>query len=363
MARAKAMDLNVRPRFEEEHEADLEDEYEDDTHMRFNNVVDYYPESVSEDETLDAHRHSKVDTQIPAESEDSNSESDSEAEDGSAGEEDGEEAQQQISRTSFGALKQAHDVLSKKRKRGSDTNENQEEKLAALRSRLKDLRSKPENAPTKAGDRRSDRPRTSSKVDQNEDDEGEDSDSAPSEEGAPSKSRTSKHAPANQSSKYQVTRKRNVIDVPKRTYRDPRFDAMYAQPGNLQDKSEKAYSFLDDYQKSEIKELKAAIKATKNEDEKETLRRKMVSMENRLKSKAAKERERDVVRKHRREEREKVDQGKQPYYLKQKDIKQKALEEKFKGMKAKEREKLMERRRKKEGQKEKKMMPRARRVE
>lgn len=151
--------------------------------------------------------------------------------------------------------------------------------------------------------------------------------------------------------------------MPKRAYRDPRFDALYNQPPNLKDNSEKAYAFLNNYQKSEIRELRTAIKATRNEDEKETLRRKMVSMENRLKSKAAKERERDVVRKHRREEREKVEQGKQPYYLKEKEIKAKALEEKFKEMKGKDREKLMERRRKKEGQKEKKKMPMARRVE
>ena len=105
------------------------------------------------------------------------------------------------------------------------------------------------------------------------------------------------------------------------------------------------------------------MKASKNEDEKETLRRKMVSMENRLKAKAAKEREREIMRRHRREEREKVEQGKQPYYLKRKEVKEKALEEKFKGMKGKEREKLMERRRRKEGQREKKKMPSARRVE
>lgn len=282
--------------------------------------------------------------------------------DDSADEADGEEVQQQISRTSFGALKQAQEALSKKRKRGSDTNEAQEEKLAALRSRLNDLRSKSYTSRDRTAGGRDgrdgagrDQTRSSS--------EEEDSDSAPSEVGPQTNSRSSKHAPAMQSSRHQVTRKRNVIDVPKRTFRDPRFDALRYQPDNLKDNSEKAYAFLNDYQKSEIKELKAAIKATKDEGEKETLRRKMVSMENRLKSKAAKERENDVVRKHRREEREKVEQGKQPYYLKQKDIKQKALEEKFKNMKGKDREKLMERRRKKEGQQEKKRMPMARRVE
>jgi ribosomal RNA-processing protein 36 len=69
-----------------------------------------------------------------------------------------------------------------------------------------------------------------------------------------------------------------------------------------------------------------------------------------------------VIRQHRREERLKVGQGKTPYYLKEKEIKERALVEKYKGLKSKERERLMERRQRKEGQKEKKRMPNARRM-
>merc|ERR1712070_355867 len=105
-----------------------------------------------------------------------------------------------------------------------------------------------------------------------------------------------------------------------------------------------AYSFLRDYQKSEISELKAALKKAKSEEDKVTLRRKINSMENRLKSKESKERE-------------KVQQGKTPYFLKKKELKEQALVEKFKGMKSKDRAKLVEKRKKKEGQKERKKMP------
>lgn len=276
--------------------------------------------------------------------------------------EDGGDFEQQISNVSFGALKQAQDAISRKRKRGSDANEDQEEKLEAVRARLREIKAA-KSAPTGKISKSSQSTIKQSKETEHEEreDETDDSDEAPSEEDAPTKSRTSKHAPAAQSSRYQVSRKRVVVDVPKRVVRDPRFDALHqhsAHPGD----SEKAYSFLRDYQKSEINELKAAIKKTKNEDEKETLRRKMGSMENRLKAKEAKEREQDIIRRHRKEEREKIESGKNPYYLKKKDIKEKALVEKFKGMKSKEREKVIEKRRKKEGQKEKKRMPNMRRV-
>lgn len=270
-----------------------------------------------------------------------------------------------LSNVSFGALRQAQESLSRKRKRESDATPNQEDKLEALRDRLRQIKeekaavaSKPSS---KAKRKRDDRPTDSDSDNNRHGDSDSDSDSAPSEEDAPTKSRTSKHAPGAQSTRHQVTRKRVVIDVPKRVVRDPRFDALQqhnAHTGN----SEKAYSFLRDYQKAEMDELRAAIKRTKNEDDKDVLRRKLGSMDNKLKAKDAKDRQQEVLRRHRKEEREKIQQGKTPYYLKQKDIKEQALVDKFKGMKSKDREKLIEKRRKKEGQKEKKRMPDARRA-
>ncbi|KAI7357252.1 hypothetical protein KC354_g10084 [Hortaea werneckii] len=275
--------------------------------------------------------------------------------------------QDQMSNVSFGALKQAQDTLSRKRKRkrGSDANEEQEDKLKALRKRLKELKGRNGDMQQGSGavQEKSGSKATKAKVTQDEatpndeDDDASDSDSAPSEEGAPNLSRSSKHAPAAQSTRHQVSRKRNVIDVPKRVVRDPRFDALQQRHSHSGNNSEKAYSFLRDYQKSEISELKAALKKAKSEEDKVTLRRKINSMENRLKSKESKERQQEVLRKHRKEEREKVQQGKTPYFLKKKDLKEQALVEKFKGMKSKDRAKLVEKRKKKEGQKERKKMP------
>jgi ribosomal RNA-processing protein 36 len=279
---------------------------------------------------------------------------------------DGELVSGQITNVSFGILKQAQDALSRKRKRGSDQTRDQDQKLETLRERLRQIKdSKP--VPSSAN---TDVSRTSAKsvprsgvAEHNEQEADSDSDSAPSEQGDGfSRSRTSKHAPAAQSSKHQVSRRRTVIDVPQRRYRDPRFDAIQQQRSAHTGDSEKAYGFLREYQKSEIEELQAAAKKTRDSDDAERLRRTAGAMRNQIQAREAKERTQAVIRQHRREERLKVEQGKTPYYLKEKEIKERALVEKYKGLKSKERERLMERRQRKEGQKEKKRMPNVRRM-
>lgn len=291
-----------------------------------------------------------------------------EADDDSAEDVEDDHPEERISSVSFGALKQAQDVLARKRKREPETAVDQEQKLQALRDRLQQIK---KSKITDEGDSSktiSSRVKSTQNKDRLQSDAGvaedslSDSDSAPSEQGAGGHSRSSKHAPASQSTRYQVSRKRVVIDVPKRQFRDPRFDAIQQRHSGHNGDSEKAYGFLREYEKDEIAELRSAVKKTRNEDEKEILRRTAGSMENRIKSKEAKERNQEVIRQHRREERAKVEQGKTPYYLKDKDVRERALVERFKGMKSKEREKVIEKRQLRESQKEKKRMPRARRM-
>ncbi|KAK5736811.1 rRNA biogenesis protein rrp36 [Elasticomyces elasticus] len=275
-------------------------------------------------------------------------------------EEEDEDVHAKISNISFGALKQAQDAVgSRKRKRGSNDSPAaaDDDKLEALRKRLRQIKDQKSSLPT-------------TKNPANDDDaenSGDDSDdSAPSEEGGHVKSRTSKHAPASQTTKHQVTRKRTVISYPKLVTRDPRFDNIPFQAPTTahapNDASDKAYAFLRDYQKDEVGELRAALRKTKDEDEKELLRRKINSMENRLKSHAAKEREQAVRAEHRKEEKGRVLEGKKPYFLKEKEVKERALVKKFEGMKGREREKIVAKRALKESQKEKRAMPRDRRL-
>ena len=265
----------------------------------------------------------------------------------------------QLEKVSFGALKQAQDSLSRKRKRNEETNPENDEKLEKIRERLREIKRRKESEAAAEGKpKKKQATKKSDKRDEDEDDEDSDSDSdsGPEEVGA-----KSKHAPMAQSSRYEVTRKRQVIEVPKMKARDPRFDAMQqrnAHTGNV----EKAYGFLAEYQADEIAQLKAALKTTKDPFQQDLLKRKIGSMENRIKAKAAKEREQEVLRRHRKEERQKVESGKNPYYLKKSELKEQALVEKYKGMKGKEREKAIDKKRKKESQREIKRMPEARRM-
>ena len=285
-------------------------------------------------------------------------------EDGENAPEDDDEEEEgavdgQLEKVSFGALKQAQDALSRKRKRNEEANPAQDEKLEKIRERLREIKRRKESEAEAEGKPK--KKQTSKKSDNRDEDEHDqgsdsDSDSGPEEVGA-----TGKHAPMAQSSRYEVTRKRQVIEVPKMKARDPRFDAMQqrnAHTGNV----DKAYGFLAEYQADEIAQLKTAMKTTKDPFEKDLLKRKIGSMENRIKAKAAKEREQEVLRRHRKDERQKVESGKNPYYLKKSELKEQALVEKYKGMKGKDREKAIDKKRKKESQKEIKRMPEARRM-
>lgn len=203
----------------------------------------------------------------------------------------------------------------RKRKRGSDTTNQQEDKLQTLRERLKELKAK-RNASAAKPSRKTKTSATAHKASGNdaEEDQGEDH-GLSSDSEQPAHARSSKHAPATQSSKRAVTRKRTVVEVKKPVVRDPRFDPL---TGPRPDEAvlKKRYSFLNDYKSSEMAELRAVIKKTKNEAEKEVLKRKLLSMESQQKAQAGKEKQQEIVREHRKKERELVKQGKKPFFLK-----------------------------------------------
>lgn len=171
--------------------------------------------------------------------------------------------------------------------------------------------------------------------------------------------RSSKHAPTEVSSKKAVSRKREVVPVSKREFRDPRFENMDGPVD--ESKIRRAYSFLDDYRDDEIKELKEAIKKTRDEDDKEKLKRTLLVMESKKKAQLRKDKEQEILDKHRKEEKELVKQGKQPFYLKKAEQKKRVLLDQYGDLKGKQLDRVIERRRKKVEGKEKKKMPFARR--
>lgn len=235
---------------------------------------------------------------------------------------DDDRVQAQISKVSFGALAKAHDALAKdqpagnKRKRGDENSKSQEDKLEALRERLRQIKAqKLANAPPAIKSKTTTKAKPTHKKDRAEVDDDDDSDNSDSESNAQPKARSSKHAPAVQSSKRMVSRKRKVVDVKKPVFRDPRFENV-SGPRPDEHAVEKRYAFLNDYRVSEIAELKSTIKKSKNEAEKERLKKKLLSMESQQKTRANKEKQQDVIREHKKKEKELVKDGKQPFYLK-----------------------------------------------
>ncbi|KAL4999055.1 rRNA biogenesis protein rrp36 [Aspergillus recurvatus] len=179
-------------------------------------------------------------------------------------------------------------------------------------------------------------------------------------------SRTSKHAPTVQSSKYAVSRKRTIIEppsVPKS--RDPRFDPTIVggRGGSGFSAPSDAYAFLDDYRAAELKTLKEQLAKTKDVKRREALQREIRSMTDRLRAIENNKREKDILAEHKKREKQLIREGKKatPYFLKKSDIKKQALLKKYEGMKSKDRAKALERRRKKAAAKERKEMPMERR--
>ncbi|KAK3370160.1 hypothetical protein B0H63DRAFT_486326 [Podospora didyma] len=175
--------------------------------------------------------------------------------------------------------------------------------------------------------------------------------------------RASKHAPAEMTSKKAVSRRRDFVTVPTAQPRDPRFGPLVGAPVD-EVKLRKAYSFLDDYLEDEMKQLREAIKKTGKKDPvaKEKLQRALMVMESKKKTQVRKDRERHVIEEHRRQEKELVAQGKQPFYLKKAEQKKRVLIDQFSGLKKGQVDHAIERKRKKVASKEKKLLPYARRT-
>ena len=147
-----------------------------------------------------------------------------------------------------------------------------------------------------------------------------------------------------------------MISAPTIQARDPRFDPL---TGPLDpNRVKQTYSFLKSYHESEIAQLKAALRAPKLAPaEKEQLQKALKRMESRKQADERKEAQQKVVREHRKEEKQKVKEGKKPYFLKKGELKKRMLEEKLEGMGEKRRERAVEKRTKRKAQKEKREMP------
>ncbi|KAI9679081.1 MAG: rRNA biogenesis protein rrp36 [Trizodia sp. TS-e1964] len=238
---------------------------------------------------------------------------------------------------SFGALARAQSSLGKRKRLGSSVaaETSNAAKLTVLRDRLRELKG--------AGEK--------GKVERK---------GGPSFQSTEATGRSSKHAPTEISSKKAVSRKREVVPAIKRDHRDPRFEHLSGQYD--EEKVKRNYSFLDSYREDEMKSLRKDIKVTKNEHTKDMLKRSLLSMESKLKAQAAKDKQQELIREHRRKERTLVKQGKKPFYLKEREVKKLALVDRFNSLKSKQLDRVMHRKRKKLASRDMKNMPEPRRA-
>ncbi|KAJ3066615.1 rRNA biogenesis protein rrp36 [Podochytrium sp. JEL0797] len=173
--------------------------------------------------------------------------------------------------------------------------------------------------------------------------------------------RGGKHAPAEQTSKRPVSRFRQVIEIPKKEIgRDPRFSKF---SGTLNEGLfKRSYGFLEEYQKSEIEQLRATISKTKDEDEREVLRQELHKKVSKQVENARQEKQKNIDRQWKKTEMESVKQGKKAFYLKKGDKEKLALFEQYKKLgEGKGVDKFLEKRRKKNSASEKRFLPNARR--
>ncbi|PKY06844.1 DUF947-domain-containing protein [Aspergillus campestris IBT 28561] len=273
-------------------------------------------------------------------------ESDDASEDSSPPKEE-DDFQSSLNNISFGALAKAQASLGPKNKRTKQTAEagkSEDSPLDDIRARIREAREQKRTASSSSS--------TKGKYDS---------------EKKQQPSRSSKHAPAVQTSKRAVSRKRTVVEPPAiQKSRDPRFDPTVLSQGGGQHNPEaalKAYAFLDEYRSAELKEMKEKFRRTKNPAEKEALQRSIRSAADRERAIANRRREKDVVAEHKKREKQLIREGKKsnPYFLKNSEMKKQVLLKKYDNMNSKERTKALERRRKKVASKERKQMPMDRR--
>ncbi|KAF7137713.1 hypothetical protein RHSIM_Rhsim07G0094600 [Rhododendron simsii] len=143
--------------------------------------------------------------------------------------------------------------------------------------------------------------------------------------------RANKNRPMEASAKKPVGRFREVIQVPKKVVRDPRFETLC---GNLDVEGfKKRYNFLYENElPAEREELKRSMKNSNDRTVVDELKNRISGIDKQLKS-ASKRTEREILSEHKKRERQAAKQGKRPFYLKKSEIREQKLIEKYKELK------------------------------
>ncbi|KAJ2393028.1 rRNA biogenesis protein rrp36 [Coemansia sp. RSA 2611] len=186
--------------------------------------------------------------------------------------------------------------------------------------------------------------------------------SGPQKAGGQDFHRDSRKMPAIMNSKRPVGRFRQVVDMPKPKSRDPRFDNLSGHFN--EDLFEKSYEFLEKQRQEEMGEMKRRVAALKSKDPREAKRvqRALESMQSQAAAKQQQKRAQALKRTHRKMEMDAVKQGKKPYFLGKRDLKEMEVAQKFNQLKGSAKlDKFLEKRRKHNASKDHRGMPHQRR--
>ncbi|KAM0825555.1 hypothetical protein ACQ4PT_069473 [Festuca glaucescens] len=169
--------------------------------------------------------------------------------------------------------------------------------------------------------------------------------------------RESRKRPMEISTNVRPPRFREVIQVPKKVVRDPRFEPVY---GDVDKEGfRKRYNFLFDQElPAEKEKLQKSMKKLKDPNAIEEVKSQITWIDKQLRSNPQKNVESEILRGHIKKEREAAKAGKQPYYLKKSEIRQRKLMDKFNELKETGKlDAFMEKRRKKNASKDHRYMP------
>ncbi|XP_058085490.1 uncharacterized protein LOC131232966 [Magnolia sinica] len=169
--------------------------------------------------------------------------------------------------------------------------------------------------------------------------------------------RANKNRPMEMSSKKPVGRFREVIQARKKVTRDPRFESLC---GTLDtDGFRKRYSFLFEVElPAEKEKLQKLMKKSNDPKVIEELKNHIAWIDKQQRSGSAKRADTKILAEHKKKEREAAKQGKQPFYLKKSEVRERKLIEKYNHLKATGKlEDFIEKRRKRNAAKDRRHMP------
>eukprot|EP00164_Ancoracysta_twista_P007121 GFYU01010056.1.p1 GENE.GFYU01010056.1~~GFYU01010056.1.p1 ORF type:complete len:180 (+),score=63.85 GFYU01010056.1:89-628(+) len=147
----------------------------------------------------------------------------------------------------------------------------------------------------------------------------------------------------------------------KKNIRDPRFEDLCGEYN--ENSFRDAFKFVENYQSSELVDLKKQLKKAKGVDAKAEIQAKITQLEQKVGKRKKEDHKKKLKANWRKEELKRVKEGKKPYFLKKSDEKKLEMIEKYKKLKdTGGLDKYIEKRRKRLSSKQHTSIPRRRNV-